>query len=63
MHTIGLPVTSVMGTVFRGADADSQVNYLARSLAFQVHPLHTHLSHMILVISSKPGDRSRLCTS
>lgn len=36
VHTLGLPVTSVMGTVFRGADADSQVNFLGRRLAHQV---------------------------
>jgi hypothetical protein len=30
LHNVGAPVTSVLGTVFRGADLEAQLNVLAR---------------------------------
>lgn len=30
LHNMGAPVTTVLGTVFRGADLESQLNVLAR---------------------------------
>lgn len=33
MHNMGVPVTSVLGTVFRGADVESQLNVHARRAA------------------------------
>ena len=36
VHTTGVHVSNLMASIFRGADLDSQMNYLARSLAYQV---------------------------
>lgn len=36
MHTLGLPTTAVLGSVFRGADLDSQIAWSSRSAAASV---------------------------
>lgn len=33
LHNMGVPVTSILGTVFRGADLETQINVLARRAA------------------------------
>jgi len=36
VHTLALPVTQSLGTVFRGADLDSYMAYVSRKVASQV---------------------------